>query len=1322
MNRRSLSALALASGLGCGAAIASFAAAQDTAPDAPAAIESPIAPPPGTAPPPRSLPSGPGEDALTPPPWAGTSDVEPPEFLDTTDRRIVDDRPPPSADQVRALLEMEAEVDRFTRSGTGYRSAIVSILRRDYLRQRRERETNYANQIAAEERLTREAMDDAIRHLERFIRRYPDDANYTPDAMFRLGELYYERAALAFEGGDAEDAVPDFGPVIDLYRDLIRRFPEYRNLDGVYYLIGYALNQVGQLDEAILAWQTLVCPSHFHYDGRSPAPPVPEELTAEELEEARLAEHPALGLTPAAPPPAEPLTFVDPYANCTAVRGSGNFTMETWLRIGEYHFDFDTEPFYLERAISAYTHVLADPEDQHYNLALYKVAWSHYRGSHYPEALAFFAQLIEWSDAEEARTGRAGSALRGEAVQYMALSIAYDDWDEDNVPDTISPVTRVQDASLLPQDRPWTAEIYFALGDRLFEEARYALAIQVWELALGRWPLDRRVPETTHNISRAYARLEEREREQEFIERLGAYGPESDWYNANLDNPADLENVTELAEAALIQSAIHHHELARTCRREAVMAANDGDMEIATARLECAMSEYRLAADGYRAYIEAYPNSEQTYDIQYNLADALYWSEQYEPAAEAYAAVRDSNLNDAYLSEAARRVVESLNRLLESARTRGEVEVRGEPPEATGTPPRVTPIELPSLVQRVAQAREIYLARVDAAHDTEHARAAFDYNNALLLYWYGYFDLARDRFWRIYIERCSGPNGAEEGRIAWTSLYNMAVRLGDTTEAERIAADFAERQCTFAPEGESAGTTDLDCDDPANEGDPRCLANTVLTGREFRLALQRFQEGEEARAASRTEDANRAYEEAATLLLNAVSAHPENPDSPRALLLAAQALANTGRYDTAARIFQRVVDEVGPMRTDDPERQTQLDHILAVAYYNLAESARRSFDYERALTNYRALAESRRFETSADPEMPGMREDAIVESARMLEYQQDYARAAEYYRRAADLIDDPAEQRIARFRLAMMAFLREDWNATVREMNAFIDRYRTDTAAVDLVSEAGWHIVEAREALRAREADRASAMRNIVDLFGRLNGSPGSNGAEYAAHSRFLLAEPRLAEFEGFAFEHGRPATMDGYVADLVRQIRDGFTRARAVNDEYAPVLAYNRPVWSVAALAREGRSWEILANSILNIPNGLVLPADLQRTIRGASAEAREEARIQVQDAFSRAFDPWTRAVECVAIGRYALASRAARRASMDTEYSRFAIDRLQVYGEERIAECIEVVRTGDEPHGIPADPTFEAYTPGEFERARRGETLPMEPGRASPGIDTAE
>jgi tetratricopeptide (TPR) repeat protein len=1265
---------------------------------------------------PPPAPSGPEDVVAPPPPWAGTTDVEPPDFLDTTDRRIVDDRPPPTPDQIRALLEMEAEADRFTRSGTGYRNAIVSILRRDYMRQRRERETGYARQITEEERLTREAMEDAIVHLERFIRRYPSDPNYTPDAMFRLGELYYERAALAFEGGDTDSGHPDFLPVINLYRDLLARFPEYRHVDGVYYLIGYCLNEMGELEEAIAAWRVLVCANHFVYTGPIAPPPVSEELTAEEAEAARIAEHPSLGLTAAEAPEPVPTEFVDPYVGCVPVREGADFAMETWLRLGEYHFDFDPEPFFLERSISAYNYVLQDPTDQHYNLALYKVAWAYYRGSHYPEALEYFGRLVEWSDEEEARTGRAGSELRGEAIQYMALTFAYDDWDEDGIPDSISPLTRIQDPSLMPQDRPWTPEVYFALGDALFEAARYELAIQVWEMAIGRWPLDRRVPDTTHNISRAYARLEQRAEEQRWIEALGGLGPDSDWYAANLDNPADLEHVSELAEAALIQSAIHHHQLATTCRREAVMAAGDGDLEIANARLQCAMDEYRLAADGYRSYLVAYPNSENTYDIQYNLADALYWSEQYEPAAEAYAAVRDSNLNDEYLSEASRRVVESLTRLMEADTS---VTVRDAPPEPAGTPLAMTAIEMPALVQRVAQAREIYLSRVDASHDSEGVRNAYDYNNALLLYWYGYWDLARDRFWQIYVGRCEGPDASDEGSIAWTNLRNMAVALGDTEEVRRLANDFNERNCSFTP-GVEPGAAAIDCNDPANEGHPRCLADVDIGNIRYTDALELYRQAEEANTAGRTAEAYPLYERSATMLLEAVNADPEHPDAPRALLIAAQALANTGRFDSAARIFQRVVDEVGPMTTTDPVRQVQLDHILGVAYYSLAEAARRSFDYDRALTNYRVLAESARFERSDDPEMPGMREDAIVESARMLEYQQDYTRAADYYRRAADLIDDPAEARTARFRVAMMAYRRRDWNATIREMNSFIDRYRTDASAVEQISEAGWHIVEARDELRSSARDREAAVRAVVDNFTRLRGATGSAGAEYAAHARFILAEPSLAAFEGFAIDPGRPATLDEYVQTILRQIREGSTRAAAVNAEYQPVTEYGRPTWLIAALVRQGRAFEILASAILNAP--YVTPADLARRTRGASEEVREEVRVQVEDRIRQALDPETRVVECFAVGRYALAARAARVSSMDNEYTRFAIDRLQAYGDERIAECIEGIRTGDAARSIPPDPTMPAYTPGEFERARRGETLPMETGRAAPPLAAEE
>ena len=63
----------------------------------------------------------------------------------------------------------------------------------------------------------------------------------------------------------------------------------------------------------------------------------------------------------------------------------------------------------------------------------------------------------------------------------------------------------------------------------------------------------------------------------------------------------------------------------------------------------------------------------------------------------------------------------------------------------------------------------------------------------------------------------------------------------------------------------------------------------------------------------------------------------------------------------------------------------------------------------------------------------------------------------------------------------------------------------------------------------------------------------------------------------------------------------------------------------------------------------------------------------VQIVDAFARAYGPWTRAVECVAVGRYALAARAARLSSVRSPAIEFA---------------------------------FAAYSPGEFYRAPLGAT----------------
>ncbi len=59
-----------------------------------------------------------------------------PSFLDTTDRRIQDDRPPPTPAQIAALREMEAEVARFTGSGGASRHTWVPLVWRGSPRQR----------------------------------------------------------------------------------------------------------------------------------------------------------------------------------------------------------------------------------------------------------------------------------------------------------------------------------------------------------------------------------------------------------------------------------------------------------------------------------------------------------------------------------------------------------------------------------------------------------------------------------------------------------------------------------------------------------------------------------------------------------------------------------------------------------------------------------------------------------------------------------------------------------------------------------------------------------------------------------------------------------------------------------------------------------------------------------------------------------------------------------------------------------------------------------------------------------------------------------
>ena len=173
----------------------------------------------------------------------------------------------------------------------------------------------------------------------------------------------------------------------------------------------------------------------------------------------------------------------------------------------------------------------------------------------------------------------------------------------------------------------------------------------------------------------------------------------------------------------------------------------------------------------------------------------------------------------------------------------------------------------------------------------------------------------------------------------------------------------------------------------------------------------------------------------------------------------------------------------------------------------------------------------------------------------------------------------------------------------------------------------------------------------------------------------------------------------------VASQIETGSREAKTRAEAYNVVPTYRRPTWTIAAFVRQGRIYEVLAKAVLNTP--FVVPADLQKKMHGLPADSQDEIKTQVEDTIRQLLDSRVRPIECLAVGRYALAARAARAGSIDNDYTREAFDRINAYGDERIAECIAQVAS--------TDSTFQAYQPGEFKRAARGLDLDIR-ARVSP------
>ena len=596
--------------------------------------------------------------------------------------------PAPTAAQLKALGVLQQEAKDYTAGSRDFRQNLTMIVRHHYEQRRQRVLTALDAEITEEKHGLDDARQEAIARLERFVEHYSGanaDPRSTPDAMFRLGALYEERARA---NADA-DLTTGLEPAISMYRRLIKEFPQYEEIAAVHYYLGHAYTDAARIDEGQQAWRSLVCSNRYTVKddpkdaGKIALDPLPQDHDDKFWQDwynknpvpidqvgkgkgGRVAAKAAVKGAAAKPAASdgEERSFVDPYDGCKPlpqkVEGTDDprYLAEIWWQIGNFHFDqIDPHggPFNLNRAVSAFDHSMEFKKPPIFGVSMYKQAWTYYKQQRYRTAVDWFVRLLHYADEQEAKTGDPGADFRSEAYTYIAGSLTYVDFDgpppevpyipRNDVLDTeTDPVAaeqkmaiaiqRVQDPALVPQDQKWTVEIYKALAQEFIEITQNRNAVAMLELTLQKFPMNRDAPVMQNKVAELYdqlsrlapdgsaARAEYASKALEARTKLAAYVGTTPWVDANKDDPEALQTAEQLVKGGLKRAAADHTNFARGYYEKALELNDAGEQH---GLIEKSIAEYRLAETGWSAYLEQDPTAMDAYESRYWLADARYW-------------------------------------------------------------------------------------------------------------------------------------------------------------------------------------------------------------------------------------------------------------------------------------------------------------------------------------------------------------------------------------------------------------------------------------------------------------------------------------------------------------------------------------------------------------------------------------------------------------------------------------------------------------------------------------------------------------------------
>ncbi len=546
------------------------------------------------------------------------------------------------------LGDVEAENDRFVAAAKRQDARMREIAQREYDGRVKTLDKRYADDIAKAQAQRGKLHEDTIAKLEKFIAEHPHHLDYTPDARFRLADLYLDRADDEVEAKLTEleknppppdqpappSPVADYTPALQQWETILKEFPHYRQTASTLYLRAY-YGKTQDERRSLQIFLALACANKYKWDGEPP--PIPSRAEALKRVEAK--------------------TLRDPYADCEAYPGADTeLVRHAWVRgIADYHF---TVPGEIDDAIAAYLKVADHGKDSKlYAESLYKLAWSYYKRDRLPDSIRRFDESVKLYDSIVASGGTPALELRDESIQYIAVAFT-DPWEGEVDTDPVKAFERARDYYKGRENEPHVRDVWVALGKAFSDLQAWDQSIASYRIAIGPpWELNPKNPLVHQEIVNVYElKGDKNAADNEAAELAIRYQcPNSAWCQANEKDREAMENQRRLAERALYAAARNTHAAATRMRKD-YEASKSNDPAEKQAYLEM----YAKAVKLYRAFIATYPDSDYVYEFTYNEAEALYWSEHYPEAIVAYTWIRDHrDVSTRFYIDAARSIVQS---------------------------------------------------------------------------------------------------------------------------------------------------------------------------------------------------------------------------------------------------------------------------------------------------------------------------------------------------------------------------------------------------------------------------------------------------------------------------------------------------------------------------------------------------------------------------------------------------------------------------------------------------------------------------------------